>query len=235
MRGFPNHPVTCSKCGSAKGCPKDSLCHGCRVTCRPNANKRFCWTTDLDSTLTRAYRSAHTRRELSSNLNHIQRLSSFTRVVILSRAAVLGLSFAVRRPWTETEIELLGEDLGTRSQSQIAKRLGRTYYSVKAQVSRMGLSACVSAHYSQHDVQQLFGVGRKRVCQWIRNRWLQLQDGRITERSLERFLRQHPEEYQLNRVDEAWFKGMLFPSFGRLGVARQNVRMAAGKNATSVN
>jgi hypothetical protein len=168
-------------------------------------------------------------------LNHFQRLSGFTRVVILSRAEALGLSFAVRRPWKEAEVESLREDLGTLSKSQIALRLSRTYYSVKAQVARMELSARVSADYSQQDVEQLLGVGRKRVCQWIRNGWVHLAGGRITEKSLERFLRLHPEEYQLSRVDEAWFKGMLFPSFGRLGSARQNVRMEEEKIAASVN
>src|SRR5258708_37911244 len=167
MRGIPNHPVTCSKCGSDKACPKDGLCHRWRVTGRPNPNKRFCWTTDLDSALTRAYRVARSRCQLTSNLNHIQRLSGFPRVVILSKAAVLGLSFAVRRPWTESEIASLREDLGTRNKSQIAKRLGRTYYSVKAQVARLALSARVSADYSHQDVQQLLGVGRQRVCQWM--------------------------------------------------------------------
>jgi hypothetical protein len=168
-------------------------------------------------------------------LNHVQRQSGFTRVVILSRAEVLGLVFCAKRPWTEGEVESLREDLGTHSKSQIARRLGRSYYSVKAQVAKMGVSARVSADYAQQDVEQLLGVGRKRVCQWIRNGWLHLQGGRITERSLEKFLRLHPEEYQLSRVDEAWFKGMLFPSFGRLAGPRQQVRMADEKMAASVN
>jgi hypothetical protein len=167
-------------------------------------------------------------------LNHIQRLSGFTRVVILSRAEVLGLSFAMRRPWNKTEVESLRAGLGTLSQSQIARRLGRTYYSVKAQVARMSLSARVSADYSQQDVEQVLGVGSKRVCQWIRNGWLHLLEGRITERSLQTFLHVHPEAYQLNRVDEAWFKGMLFPSFGRPGSARQNVSMAHDTITTSM-
>lgn len=235
MRGIPDHPVTCNKCGMHKGCPKDHLCHGCRIAGRPNANKLFCWTSELDVALVRAYRRARNRRELTSNLNHIQRLTGFTRVVILSRAAVLGLSFCRRRPWTEAEIESLREDLGGLRKSRIAKRLGRTYYSVKAQVARMSLSAQVSENYSQQDVQQLLGVGSKCVRRWIRSGWLLLLDGRVTERSLERFLRLHPEEYQLSRVDEAWFKGMLFPSFGRLGGARQNLRMAQGKISATIN
>lgn len=171
---------------------------------------------------------------MTSNLNHVQRLSGFTRVVILSRAEVLGLSFCAKRSWTEAELESLQENLGTLSKSQIARRLGRTYYSVKAQVARMGLSARVSADYSQQDVEQLLGVGRKRVCQWIRNGWLRLRGEKITERSLEKFLRLHPEEYQLSRVDEAWFKGMLFPSFGRPGSQRNNVRMAHDGIATDI-
>src|SRR5262245_8157105 len=223
MRGIPNHPVICGNCGGGIGCPKDSRCHRCRIKGRPNPNKRFFWTADLDNALIRAYRRAGTRRELSDNLNHVQRLSGFTRVVILSRAEALGLSFRAKRPWTEAEIESLREDLGGLSKSQIARRLGRSYYSVKAEVTKLAPTARLSANYSQENVEQLLGVGRKRVCQWIRNGWLHLSDGRVTERSLERFLRLHPEEYQLSRVDEAWFKGMLFPSFGRLNGSRPNV------------
>lgn len=215
MRGIPNHPVTCGKCGSDKGCPKDGLCHRCRVAGRPNPNKRFSWSPEFDQALTRAYRTAGRRRDLTDNLNHVQRLTGFTRIVILSRAQVLGLSFAAKRPWSEFEIESLREALGSTGKTPIAKRLGRTYYSVKAQISKMGLFSRISENYSQQEVQHLFGVGRKRVCQWIRNGWLQLLDDRVTERSLEKFLRLHPEEYQLSRVDEAWFKGMLFPLFGR--------------------
>src|SRR5262245_15709912 len=119
MRGVPNHPVTCVQCGGGNGCPKDGRCHRCRIKSRPNPNKRFYWTSDLDNALIRAYRRARSRRELTSNLNHIQRLSGFTRVVILSRAEALGLSFCVKRPWTEAEVELLRDDLGTLSKSQI--------------------------------------------------------------------------------------------------------------------
>jgi hypothetical protein len=157
---------------------------------------------------------------LSNNLNHVRRISGFTRVVILARAEVLGLSFCSKRRWTDDEIESLCEASGTVSTSHIAKRLGRTYYSVRAQITKMGLTARVSADYSQQDVEQLLGVGRKRVCQWINHGWLQLLNGRVTERSLARFLRVHPEEYRLSRVDEAWFKGILFPSFGQFGGAR---------------
>jgi len=215
MRGIPSHPVTCTRCGRENGCPKDRLCHCCRLTGRPNPNKRFCWSTSLDDALRRAYRIARNRSELTRNLNQFQHGSGFTRVVILSRAGMLGLSIRTRRPWTSTEVEALREKLGQLSTSQIARHLGRTYYSVKARIASMRLSSRISEGYSQQDVQQLFGVGAQRVRRWITKGWLQLYKGRVTEKSLARFLRQHSEEYPLTRVDEAWFKGMLFPSFGR--------------------
>jgi len=87
----------------------------------------------------------------------------------------------------------------------------------------MEVSSRISSDYSHQQVQQLLGVGRKRVCQWIENGWLQLREGRVMEASLEKFLRFHPEEYQLSRVDEAWFKGMVFPSFGQFNSARRFV------------
>ena len=58
--------------------------------------------------------------------------------------------------------------------------------------------------------------------------------GRVTEKSLERFLRQHSEEYQLSRVDETCFKGMLFSSFGRPGGGTQDSgRRGLGFRATT--
>jgi len=234
MRGIPNHPVTCTRCGKGNGCPKDHLCHRCRLTGRPNPNKRFCWSIDVDDALRRVYRNARNRSELTRNLNQFQRASGFTRVVILSRAAMLGLSACIRRPWTGAEVETLQERLGELSKSEIARHLGRSYYSVKARIASMRLSSRISDGYSQQDVQQLFGVGANRVRLWITRGWLQMYKGRVTEKSLERFLRQHSEEYQLSRVDETWFKGMLFSSFGRPGGGTQDSgRRGLGFRATT--
>src|SRR5262249_30952374 len=94
-------------------------------------------------------------------------------------------------------------------------KLGRSVYSVKARASTLDISLRVVEGYSRQDLCQLLGAGVKEVRTWIQNGWIKLQGERITERSVISFLRRHPEEYQLSRVDEAWFKGLLFPSFGR--------------------
>ena len=60
----------------------------------------------------------------------------------------------------------------------------------------------ISHLLSQLGVQQLFGVGRylglgeNVFVSGFEMGWLQLLNDHTTERSLERFLRQHPEEYQ---------------------------------------
>lgn len=213
-RGIPNHPVICTICKEAHGCPKDQLCHTCRVKGRPNPNKKYHWTPHLDLGLRRAYQQASTRCELSRNLDDFQVRSGFTRVVIVSRAVALGLS-ATRRRWTVKEIEALTDEAGCLSKSAIAKRLNRSYWSVKAEVSKLELRSRLSDGYSQADVAYLLGASVRSVRKWIGLGWLRLQHCRITEASLIRFIRNQPEEYQLSRVDEAWFKGVLFSAMGR--------------------
>jgi hypothetical protein len=214
LRGIPNNPVACICCGDLSGSPGDQLCHGCRIKNRPNPKQRFSWTPDLDGQLRIAYQEARDRRELTQSLSALQKRTGFTRVVVLSRATMLGLSSPSKR-WTAGELEMLGELAGTLSKSAIARRLGRSYWSVKAQCSRLCIQSRVTSGYSRADVEYLLGVGARSIRKWIKLGWLRVQDDRITEASMMKFLRDHPEEYRLNRVDEAWFKGLLFPSFGR--------------------
>jgi hypothetical protein len=235
MRGIPGNPVTCTGCGELKGSPKDRRCHGCRVKARPNPNHRFFWTQDLDQALARAYKDAHCRRELKENLDHVQQLCGFTRVVMLARAAALGLN-AHRRCWTAEEIEILGESAGVLSKAAIARKLRRSYWSVKAELSKLHLSSQVREGYSQTDVAYLLGVGPRSVRKWVARGWLRTERGRITEASMLKLIREHPEEYRLNRVDEAWFKGLLFPAFGRMYIeaASQAAARVSPVNGLSV-
>src|SRR5205807_6998048 len=213
MRGIPNNPVVCIGCGELKGTPKDRRCHSCRIQTRPNPNKRFSWTAGLDQELQLVYKEARTRRELSENLDRFQKWSGFTRIVVLARATQLGISDQ-RKRWTPEEIEILSETAGSLSKSAIARKLKRSYWSVKAECSKLQISSRLREGYSRADIEFLLGAGSRSVRRWIALGWLRVQDGRVTEPSVTRFLREHPEEYRLRRVDEAWFKGLLFPSFG---------------------
>ena len=219
MRGTPSQPVICSGCGRENACARDGRCHSCRIKSHPNPNQRFFWTSELDERLRRVYGRAATRAQLTGALNDFQRQSGFTRVVITARACELGLA-RHRRAWSQEELFLLREQAGSATKAAIARTLGRSYYSVKYQSSRLRLSTRITEGYSQEDLQTLLGVGRKSIQKWLRLRWLKLRQGRISESSVAQFLRAHPEEYQLNRVEEAWFKGLLFPSFNTVRDSR---------------
>ena len=213
MRGIPNNPVVCIGCGELNGSAKDRRCHACRIQTRPNPNKRFFWTAELDQELQLAYRESRSRRELTENLNRLQKRSGFTRIVVLARATQLGMS-AKRRRWSPEEIEVLNETAGTLSKAAIARKLKRSYWSVKAECTRLQISSRLCEGYSRRDVECLLGVGQRNIRKWIAMGWLRVQEGRVTEPSIIKFLREHPEEYRLSRVDEAWFKGLIFPAFG---------------------
>lgn len=213
MRGVPKKPVTCLRCNRVKACAKDQLCHSCRLSGRPNTRKRFTWTTEFDALLISAYRRANNREGLSRNLTALQLRTRFTRVVILARAAQLGLSFVRRRPWTLQETALLESLSGRYSVASMARKLGRTFCSVKAKLKQLEISARVTEGYSQADLAELLGASPASIRRWGRTGWLTLANGRVSEAAVVRFLRLHPHEYQLRRVDEAWFKGLLFPAF----------------------
>ena len=224
MRGMPNKPVTCLVCGWMKACAADQLCHSCRISSRPNARKRFVWTTEFDALLVSAYRRAQNREDLTRSLTALHRLTRFTRVAILARAVQLGLSFSRRRPWTPAEITVLESSAGCYSPSSIARKLQRTVGSTKAKMKQLEISVRVAEGYSQADLAELLGASPASIRRWCRSGWLPLVNGRIPEPAVVRFLRHHPHEYQLRRVNEGWFKGLLFHAFNSAGVSSRTSR-----------
>jgi hypothetical protein len=203
------------------GCASDGLCHGCRLLRRPTRRK-FNWTPEFDEILRRSYKNANRREELSANLDDLQRKSGFTRNVILSRAVQLGLSFSTRRPWTDQELTVLEGRTGHATVKALATRLSRSHSSVKAKLKDLGLSARFSEGYTQDDLRQLLGASTRSIRHWLARGWLRLVNGRIPEASVLRFLRLHSEQYHLGRVNQAWFKGLLFPAFNRTPQRRQD-------------
>ncbi len=195
-----------------KGCASDALCHSCRMLARSRVRK-FVWTSELDGILQRAYQHATTRVELSANITHLQRRSGFTRNVILSRAVQLGLSFSNRRAWTVEEVAILQARAGSATPKALAVKLKRSHSSVKAKLKELSLSARISEGYTQDDLRQLLGVSARSIRDWLAWGWLRMVQERIPEASVIKFLRLHSEQYHLGRVDQAWFKGLVFPAF----------------------
>jgi hypothetical protein len=177
---------------------------------KPNSRRKFSWTKEFDTRLRDSYTRASARKDLTASLDALQRFTGFPRFVILARAADLGFSFVRRRPWSDEELQFLKSNAGRLSVKALAERLSRTYYSVKAAIKSMELDGRVTQGYSVDELMRTFGVGKATVDRWIAKGWMRRNEGRITENSVYRFIRLRPHEYQLRRVDEIWFKEIVF-------------------------
>ena len=215
MRGIPNNPVPCTKCGAPDGFPNCGVCRRCRP---PHVRKKYCWTPDLDARLRRIYAEhAGNRNLLGPAVTALAKHIGCPRYIVFFRAGTLRIRTSRGRSWTPQEIQFLRENASVHSLSYIQRALRRGYTSVVSKLSYLHISFRVTEGYSRGELQQLFCVSQKLLVEWIRRGWLRptKDTNRISEEQVRRFIQKHPEQYSLKRVDEAWFKGIVFPAFGQ--------------------
>jgi hypothetical protein len=213
MRGIPDNPVTCAKCGSDQGCPGDDLCGGCRLG---RYVKKYPWTAGQEKLLREAYQMCTRRPELSAALDRLARQFGYPKRALKDRARTLAIGvFVNRRLWTRKEDDFLREHCGTRSAESMRKTLKRSYCSVAGRIQVLKLQQRVTAGYSNDDLCYCFGVSDATVRRWFAARWLVPKpgSGRVPEHQIRPFIFAHPREFDLRRVDQAWFKGIAFPKF----------------------
>jgi len=145
--------------------------------------------------------------------------TGFARWFIKRQARRLGLTMHQdRRPWTAQEFDTLDRLLGKVSAGTIAKRLGRSETSVVMKIKTLGHSRRITEGYTMRDLEDCFGEDHHKIQRWIANGWLRdrLQgtkrhDGnghdihRFREDDLLEFLKRHPQEINLCKVDGIWF------------------------------
>jgi hypothetical protein len=123
-----------------------------------------------------------------------------------------------RHPWTKEELETLERLLSKVSAATITKRLKRTETSVVMKIKALGHSRRVSEGYTMHDLEECLGEDQHKIQKWIANGWLrdrrqgnQRHDGnghdihRFREKDILAFIKQHPQEINLGKVDHTWF------------------------------
>ena len=225
-QGVPSRWTTCTKCGSPHGYPNVGLC----AKCRPNGRSKYFWKPYQEEHLRLLYAEhVHNRLELSAAIRTFAASLGFPAYAVKHKATQLGITNDIRRPWTRAELSLLQQYAGAKPISFFKQRLGREYYSISSQLTRLQLSRRVTAGYSRQDVAICLGVSKETVTRWIGHRWLRPSEltDRIPETQLLRFIKEHPEEYRLKRVDEHWFKGLLFPLMGIRLVSKRGKERAA--------
>lgn len=217
--------MTCVACGRRieegrlKGQPprEAKYCLKCRAERRRRAKLKYIWRSEYDAYLKAHYFGGLNRR--FRVLSQMVRMTGLPRWYIKRQARRLGLTMHIdRRPWTLAELNLLERLVGRVSTATIAKRLQRPESSVVNKLKRMKTSRRVRDGYTMRDLELCLGEDHRKISVWIANGWLQdrLQgtrrhDGngndihRIREQDILNFIKGHPQEINLGKVDQTWF------------------------------
>lgn len=209
------------------------------------AKLKYTWRPEYDAYLKAHYFGGLNRR--FQVLNRMVRLAGLPRWYIKRQAARLGLTMKMdRKPWTPAELELLEHLVGRVSAATIAKRLRRPESSVVNKIKRLGTSRRVREGYTMRDLEQCLGEDHHKISVWIANGWLRdrLQGTkrhggngndihRIREKDVLHFIKNHPQELNLGRVDQVWFldlvllRGREVPEAGTSHVEKTDENVAA--------
>lgn len=174
-------------------------------------------------------------------LNRMTHMTGLPRWYIKRQAARLDLTMKVdRKPWTLAELNLLERLVGRLSAAAIAKRLRRPESSVVNKLKRLETSRRVRKGYTMRDLEQCFGEDHHKISAWVANGWLQdrlqgtrRRDGnrndihRIREKDVLDFLRNHPQEINLGKVDQTWFLDLVLLKGCEVGRAKSRRADAA--------
>ena len=209
------------------------------------AKLKYTWRPEYDAHLKAHYFGGLNRR--FQVLNRMVRLTGLPRWYIKRQAARLGMTMKMdRRPWTQAELELVEHLVGRVSAATIAKRLRRPESSVVNKLKRLGTSRRVREGYTMRDLEQCLGEDHHKISIWIANGWLRdrLQGTnrhggngndihRIREKDVLHFIKNHPQEINLGKVDQVWFldlvllRGREVPEAGTSRVEKTDENVAA--------
>lgn len=184
---------------------------------RHTAKPKYSWRPEFDAYLKAHYFGGLNRR--FQVLNRMIRMTALPRWYIKRQAARLGLTMRMdRRAWTRPELDVLEDLVGRASAAKIAKRLHRPLSSVVNKCKRLRISRRVRNGYTMRDLELCLGEDHHKITGWINSGWLrdrrqgtQRHDGngndihRIRERDILGFVRTHPQEINLGKVDQMWF------------------------------
>lgn len=219
----------CGVPGCVRKSGSDGLCPYCRLikyrTTRYSDRPQI--TPEIRQELRLAY--IGNVREVSANLNRLSARTGIAKDRLKRCANEHGwrtIAEYQRRPWTPEENAYLEESLGSVSLTGIARHLKRKVSAVKNHVFKLKRSYRMEG-YNVATLCEVFGLSHTRIEGWIRRGLLGKAQGnegpgkhhRFAEADVVRFIRKHACEYDLSRVDQTWFKAMVFAD-GVRGIGR---------------
>lgn len=145
----------------------------------------------------------------TKRITELQRALGVPRDAIHKWAHDLGVTRRSSRRWRAKEIAYL-EQHTTKSPVDIAEHLGRPKSAVQAKMRMLGLD--VSDGYSLLDIKDGLGCSHATSVEWVKRGWLRgtrrvfdPTTWNFTDAQIRDFIRKHPEEIDLRRVDQLWF------------------------------
>ncbi|HXR17262.1 MAG TPA: hypothetical protein VN777_13800 [Terriglobales bacterium] len=209
------------------------------------AKLKYIWRPEYDAHLKAHYFGGLNRR--FQVLNRMVRLTGLPRWYIKRQAARLGLTMKMdRRPWTQAELKLVDHLVGRVSAATIAKRLHRPESSVVNKLKRLGTSRRVREGYTMRDLEQCLGEDHHKLSVWIANGWLRdrLQGTnrhggngndihRIRKKDVLHFIKNHPQEINLGKVDQMWFLDLVLLRGREVPEAKSSRTETSGENSVA--
>lgn len=166
----------------------------------------FPWTSELDQQLLTRCAAAG----LGIAVSEVQQTTGWPRSAILRRAHKLGVvvqELPERREWTAADKNFLVQSIRHVPVKAIARELDRTENSVWCKIWEEGLRARYEEDYSQRELCRTLHVRPPTVRRWVESEWLKIgRNGRIKDRSLVPFLREHADELDWEQVDRDWVR-----------------------------
>lgn len=195
--------------------------------------KRWLWTEAMDAFLRRTYDPTVRGRS-----EEIARRLGMPRWAVNRRAVALGLSRPKDRPWTAQEEAYLEGNFHHVSVKALASRLGRSPTAVKLKAKRLGLRK-YDEGYTACSLAEALGVDPHWVLARIRSGKLRASHRRtervpqqggdswlITDEAVVEFLREHPYDIDLRKVDSLWFMDLIAPYLQRSATSDRRARAA---------
>jgi hypothetical protein len=195
--------------------------------------KKWFWTEAMDACLVRTYDPTVRGRS-----QEIARRLRMPRWAVNRRAVALGLSRPKDRPWTAQEEAYLEGNFHHVSVKALARRLGRSPTAIKLKAKRLGLRK-YDEGYTASSLAEALGVDPHWVLARIRSGKLRASH-RHTERTAEQggdswlitdeavveFLREHPYDVDLRKVDSLWFMDLIAPYLQRSAASSRRAEVA---------
>lgn len=174
--------------------------------------QKYFFTPAQDKVLLNRYDSK------KETVNALAAAFGFPTWTIRKRAAILGVSRTKEPRWSEADEDYLRKHYSTKSLRTLSKELNRTITSIMLKKKRLGIRKTDDG-YTLRGLCEALGVDHHKVEYWVAQGWLKKR-GRgiqreehdywlVTDKNLRDFVRAHPEEIDLRRVDKFWFIDLL--------------------------